>query len=60
MPEAPLPENESQRLNRLYQCIVLDTPAEEAFDDITRLAAHICQVPTALVTLVDRDRQWFK
>lgn len=60
MPEAPLPENESKRLNRLYQCIVLDTPAEEAFDDITRLAAHICQVPIALVSLIDRNRQWFK
>jgi PAS domain S-box-containing protein len=60
MPEAPLPENESTRLNRLYQCIILDTPAEAAFDDITQLASHICGVPIALVTLVDRDRQWFK
>lgn len=60
MPEAPLPENESKRLNRLYQCQILDTPAEEAFDDITQLAAHICQIPIALVSLIDRDRQWFK
>lgn len=60
MPEAPLPENESKRLNRLYQCIILDTPTEGVFDDITQLASHICQVPIALVSLVDRDRQWFK
>lgn len=60
MPEAPLPENESARLNRLYQCLILDTPVESAFDDITQLASHICQVPIALVTLIDRDRQWFK
>lgn len=60
MLEAPLPENESKRLNRLYQCLILDTPAEEAFDDITQLAAQICEVPIALVTLIDRNRQWFK
>ena len=60
MPEAPYPENESTRLEKLYQCIILDTPAEGAFDDITQLATQICQVPIALVSLIDRDRQWFK
>ncbi|HSQ11233.1 MAG TPA: GAF domain-containing protein, partial [Burkholderiaceae bacterium] len=39
---------------------VLDTPPEERFDRLTRLAAAIFDVPTALVSLVDRDRQWFK
>lgn len=40
--------------------MVLDSDPEEAFDAATRLAALICQTPTALVTLVDDDRQWFK
>ncbi|KMO10592.1 hypothetical protein SQ03_29845 [Methylobacterium platani JCM 14648] len=39
---------------------ILDTPAEEGFDDLVNLAALACGVPVALVSLVDRDRQWFK
>jgi len=58
--KAPLPPDETQRLAVLRQYAVLDTPAERAFDDLTRLAAHICQTPIALVTLVDESRQWFK
>lgn len=57
---APLPENEAERLNRLELYDVLDTPAEEAFDCITRMVAEIIDVPIALISLVDRDRQWFK
>jgi GAF domain-containing protein len=45
--------------SRLRSYGILDTPPEPAFDDIARLAAHICQVPIALVSFVDRDRQWF-
>ncbi len=58
--EAPLPENEAARLNALCQLQILDTPPETGFDDLTRLAAHICGAPTALVSLIDANRQWFK
>ena len=57
---APLPADEAQRLIALEQLQVLDTPPEPVLDDIAWLAAQICAVPTALVSLVDADRQWFK
>ena len=58
--KAPLPLDEEQRLAALRRYSVLDTPPEQAFDDLTLLAAQICQVPTAMVSLVDEQRQWFK
>ncbi len=58
--KAQVPEDEDARLEALHQFVVLDSDPEEAFDAVTRLAALICQTPTALVTLVDADRQWFK
>ncbi len=58
--KAPLPSNEATRINTLHEYNILDTPPEEAFDDLTRLAAHICGTPTALISLVDTERQWFK
>lgn len=58
--KAPLPPNEAQRLKTLRGYDVLDTPPEPAFDDLTLLAAQICQVPIAVVSLVDEKRQWFK
>ncbi len=57
---APFPKNEVERLNALRQTQLLDTLPEEAFDDLTRLAAHLCSVPIAAISLVDEDRQWFK
>src|SRR5690348_4412197 len=57
---APVPRNESKRLNVLWQYDVLDTVPEEVFDDLTDLASHICEAPIALISLVDEDRQWFK
>jgi len=57
---APLPSNEAARLNALHQLMVLNTSAEKVFDDLTRLTAHICGTPIALISLLDIDRQWFK
>ena len=58
--KAPLPADEAQRLAALREYGVLDTAPEQCFDDLTLLAAHICQTPIALVSLVDESRQWFK
>ncbi|MBL9214062.1 MAG: PAS domain-containing protein [Opitutaceae bacterium] len=58
--KAPLPANEAARLAALRSHAILDTPAEAAFDDLALLAAHVCQTPVALVSLIDEDRQWFK
>ena len=56
----PLPTNETKRLKALRRYQILDTSAEQAFDDFAFLASTICQTPIALMTLVDTDRQWFK
>ncbi len=58
--KAPIPLNEAERLQTLHNYCVLDTQSEEVFDDLTTLAANICGVPIALISLVDESRQWFK
>jgi diguanylate cyclase (GGDEF)-like protein len=59
--QAPLiPANEHARLERLCSLNILDTPSDERFDRITRLAQRLFGVPIALVSLIDRNRQWFK
>lgn len=60
MPAAPLPADEAARLAALRDYAILDTPPEQAYDDIVNLAACLGRAPMALVTLVDTDRQWFK
>jgi PAS domain S-box-containing protein len=60
MKNPPYPSNENERQKSLDALGVLDTGPEQAFDQITNLAAAICRTPIALISLVDRDRQWFK
>jgi len=60
MPKAPLPANEAERLADLKSFDILDTPEEEAFDEIAQIASLIFKMPIALVSLVDEARQFFK
>lgn len=57
---APFPLDEARRIDALEHFEILDTRQEPAFDDIVQLATVLCDVPIALVSLVDRERQWFK
>jgi GAF domain-containing protein len=56
----PRPDLESERLEELIRYGILDTAPEDAFDELTRLAAAVCAAPIAMVSLVDAGRQWFK
>lgn len=55
-----LPTNERARQTALDHLRILDTPQEERFDRLTRIAARLLDAPIALISLIDRDRQWFK
>ncbi len=52
--------DEAARLQDLHRYRILDTPPEEDFDDLARLAAQLCGTPVALINFIDSDRQWFK
>jgi serine phosphatase RsbU (regulator of sigma subunit) len=60
MQTAKIPLNEFERLEELYSLGILDTEAESDFDDLTKIASQILETPIALVSLIDKDRQWFK
>ncbi len=55
-----IPNNEAARLAELRSLNILDTPREERFDAIVRMARHLFEVPIAYIALIDSDRQWFK
>jgi diguanylate cyclase (GGDEF)-like protein len=60
MQAAARPADEDTRIDTLQSLKILDTPAEERFDRLTRIAAKLFDVPIALVSLVDENRLWFK
>ena len=60
MQEPEIPDNEAERLQVLKSLEILDTDPEEIFDRVTRLAIRLFEVPIALISLVDANRQWFK
>ena len=60
MSGAPPTSDEAARMSALRALEILDTEAEAQFDNLTRLAADLCALPIALVSLVDSERQWFK
>lgn len=60
MPAAPLPDNETARLDALRALLILDTAPEERFDRIVAFAADEFDMPVVLVSFVDSERQWFK
>src|SRR5919199_2572088 len=60
MIEAEPAPDEARRIAALHALKVLDTPAEERFDRITRAAARLLDVPIASISLVDTGREWFK
>ena len=57
---APKSRNEAERLAALRRYEILDTAPEQMFDDLLGLAAHVCEAPTAMITLLDEQREWFK
>ena len=58
--KAPLPSNEEERLAALRSFAILDSEPEAEFDDLAKVAPYVCGTPTARISLVDDDRQWFK
>ena len=60
MQNAPIPPNESERLEAVHRLAILDTESEERFDQITREAVEKLRVPISTISIIDSDREWFK
>jgi hypothetical protein len=55
-----IPDNDEQRIAALHRYKILNTPPEEAFDNVARLATQVFEVPIALISLVDAEQVHFK
>lgn len=60
MKEAPIPDNEKERLEAVHEMAILDTEPEERFDHITREAVEKIKIPISTITILDSKREWFK
>lgn len=60
MEQPKIPTNEADRIQALYSYNILDTVPEQSYDDIIAIASSICDTPISLISLVDKDRCWFK
>lgn len=60
MIKAPIPQDDKKRVEAVHAMNILDTPPEERFDRITRLAVRLFNVPISTITIVNSDREWFK
>lgn len=60
MPAAPIPPTDEERLRALARYNILDSDEEEVLDRITRLAKSMFRTPIALISIIDKERQWFK
>lgn len=60
MQTAPIPRNEKERLESLYELDILDASQDRSLDELTELASELCETPVSLVTLIDEKRQFFK
>ena len=60
MKKAPIPSNEEERLEAVHRMAILDTASEQRFDDLTQEAIEKIGVPISTVTIIDKDREWYK
>lgn len=60
MQKAPIPKNETERLKAVHSLAILDTSPEKRFDDLTMEAILRIKVPISTITIIDKDREWFK
>ena len=60
MKPACIPDNEQERLQALHEYRILGTKPEQSYNDLTTIASEVCNTPISLLSLVDKNRQWFK